>query len=133
MKIKRPWTFDANATYVIAGGLGGIGRSTANWMAQRGAKNLILLSRLGVSNDEARGLVRGLHRQGVRVEVPRCDIAVYGSLKHTLDALQSQMPPIKGCIQSAMVLRVSFHYKSPCSVVYMLIIHPSDRTRYLET
>ena len=107
MKIKRAWNFNVNATYVIAGGLGGIGRRSASWMAQRGAKNLILLSRSGVSNDEARELVDSLLRQGVRVEVPRCDIADFASLKHALDCLQCQMPPIKGCIQSAMVLRVS--------------------------
>ncbi|KAB8278611.1 hypothetical protein BDV30DRAFT_233574 [Aspergillus minisclerotigenes] len=105
MKVMRTWNFDTNATYVIAGGLGGIGRSTASWMAQRGAKNLILISRSGVSNDEAQELVDSLHKQGVWVEVPRCDIADFNSLKEVFASLQGQMPPIKGCIQSAMVLR----------------------------
>ncbi|KAE8372689.1 hypothetical protein BDV26DRAFT_273649 [Aspergillus bertholletiae] len=105
VKMRRAWIFDTNATYVIAGGLGGIGRSTASWMAQRGVKNLILLSRSGVSSDEARELVDRLHKQGVRVEVPSCDIADFNALKEVLASLQGQMPPIKGCIQSAMVLR----------------------------
>ncbi|KAJ5672272.1 hypothetical protein N7507_001399 [Penicillium longicatenatum] len=105
LKVKRTWDFDAHSSYVIAGGLGGIGRSTARWMAQRGAKYLIFLSRSGVSNDEGRDLVDSLYKQGVTVEAPRCDIADFDKLKHTLNSLESRMPPIKGCIQSAMVLR----------------------------
>ncbi|KAJ6150676.1 hypothetical protein N7470_007270 [Penicillium chermesinum] len=105
LKTKSTWKFDTNATYVIAGGLGGIGRSTASWMAQREAKNLILLSRSGISNDEGWELVDNLRKQGVRVEVPCCDITDFASLKQVLDSLQRRVPPIKGCIQSAMVLR----------------------------
>jgi short-subunit dehydrogenase len=76
-------------------------------MADRGAKNLVLLSRSGVTNGEARELVDNLRKQGTRVEVPSCDIADVDSLKETLDKISQTMPPIKGCIQSAMVLRVS--------------------------
>ncbi|KAE8353277.1 hypothetical protein BDV28DRAFT_110952 [Aspergillus coremiiformis] len=105
LRVKRSWQFDKNATYVIAGGLGGIGRSTASWMANRGAKNLVLLSRSGIIKEEARKLVESLRKQGTRVEAPICDIANYDSLKEALDSIGSSMPPIKGCIQSAMVLR----------------------------
>jgi hypothetical protein len=75
-------------------------------MAERGAKNLVLLSRSGVTNEEERELVDSLRKQGTRVEVPLCDIADFGSLKETLDRVSRTMPPIKGSIQSAMVLRV---------------------------
>ncbi|PWY83393.1 KR-domain-containing protein, partial [Aspergillus heteromorphus CBS 117.55] len=41
---KPLYTFPANASYIIAGGLGGLGRSFARWMASRGARYPILLS-----------------------------------------------------------------------------------------
>ncbi|KAA8651304.1 Type I Polyketide synthases (Type I PKS) [Aspergillus tanneri] len=105
LKLQRTWKFNDHATYIIAGGLGGIGRSTARWMAARGAKNLVLLSRSGISNDEARELVDSLRKQGTRVEVPLCNIAQFNSVKDVIDEISTTMPPIKGCIQSAMVLR----------------------------
>ncbi|KAL3469693.1 KR-domain-containing protein [Aspergillus californicus] len=44
--IPRPaYTFAANACYLTAGGLGGLGRCIARWMVRRGACHLILLSR----------------------------------------------------------------------------------------
>ncbi|KAM0168080.1 hypothetical protein ACHAPF_011356 [Botrytis cinerea] len=107
--LRKPlnWTFSENATYIIAGGLGGIGRSTAQWMADRGAKNLVLLSRYGPTSEEASQCVAKLQAQGVRVEIPQCDIADFKSLELVLNCIRRTMPLIKGCIQSAMVLRSS--------------------------
>ncbi|KAG8412859.1 hypothetical protein J3459_013734 [Metarhizium acridum] len=42
-----------NATYVIAGGLGSLGRSLASYMAESGAKNIVFLSRSGASDPKA--------------------------------------------------------------------------------
>lgn len=42
--------FKPNMIYVIAGGLGGFGLEFADWMALRGAKNLMLNSTKGISN-----------------------------------------------------------------------------------
>ncbi|KAF2106989.1 polyketide synthase-like protein [Lophiotrema nucula] len=98
--------FDANATYLIAGAFGGIGKSVAKWMVTKGARNLVLPSRSqvqGADNDRA-ALVKELREEGARVEAPLCDIAIRAQLKQTLEALED-MPPIKGCIQSAMVLK----------------------------
>ncbi|RDW93799.1 type I polyketide synthase [Aspergillus mulundensis] len=104
LNVHRPWSFDANATYVIAGGLGGIGRATARWMANRGAKNLLLLSR-SRPNTEAQQVIEAMENDGVHVEVRACDISDFERLKVVLEDIGRTMPPIKGCIQSAMVLR----------------------------
>lgn len=103
-------------------------------MAQRGAKNLIFLSRSGASNAEARELLESLQKLGVRVEAPKCDISDFDSLESVLIELRSQMPPIKGCIQSSMVLRVSGHSASgpsheTDSILTSLI---SNRTKCME-
>lgn len=57
----RPsWHFDENATYVIAGGLGGLGRSIARRMGTRKAKRLMLLSCSGARGEAALTLLQEL-------------------------------------------------------------------------
>ncbi|KAK4242263.1 hypothetical protein C8A03DRAFT_40391 [Achaetomium macrosporum] len=106
--LKTRYHFDPNASYLISGGVGGLGRSIARWMASRGARYLILLSRSGLSTPAAQNLANELARQGVKVAAPPCDVsdadALRAALAHCAD---ESMPPIKGCIQAAMVLRDS--------------------------
>lgn len=75
-------------------------------MASRGAKNLILLSRRGPRTQEALDLVNELRNDGVCVETPTCDITHLESLLETLKQCAETMPPIEGCVQSSMVLKV---------------------------
>lgn len=101
------YSFNPNASYVIAGGLGGIGRRLAAWIASRGAKHLILLSRSGPSkSDSAMKLLGDLRARGIHVVTPQCDIADAQSLRDTISRATRSMPPIRGCIQSSMVLKV---------------------------
>ncbi|KAF2006636.1 putative polyketide synthase [Amniculicola lignicola CBS 123094] len=93
-----------NATYLIAGGLGGLGRSAARWMVSRGARHLILLSRKGPRTEKAIKFVADLRREGINVRTPSCDITSVESL-HTALEQCSDMPPIQGCMQSSMVLK----------------------------
>ena len=44
--------------------------------------------------------------QGIQVEAPACDVTSKVSLKAVLEKSQVTMPPIKGCIQASMVLKV---------------------------
>ncbi|KAH7398734.1 polyketide synthase-like protein [Phaeosphaeria sp. MPI-PUGE-AT-0046c] len=100
--------FDPEATYILAGGFGGIGQSVAQWMVRNGAKYLILPSRTQVdgSGSSREDFVKTLRSQGADVRVPVCDIAERVALEQTLHDL-AHMPPIKGCIQAAMVVRDS--------------------------
>ena len=91
---------------MIAGGLGGLGRSMAHWLASRDARYLILLSRSGPKASAAKELIAGLKNQGVYVEAPKCDITDITMLKLVLADCSKRMPPIKGCIQSSMVVIV---------------------------
>lgn len=106
LKSRPSFQLDADATYVIAGGFGGIGRATARWMADRNAKHLILLSRSGAQSESAQKLVGELQKKGVRVEAPSCDVTDLDRLKEVFTDLKD-MPPIKGCVQASLVQRVS--------------------------
>lgn len=104
---KPDYSFDANATYLIAGGLGGLGRCIARWMVRRGTSNLLLLSRSG-PGPKAQALLDELRLKGARVETPICDVTDTSSIVRMLDDYRKILPPIKGCIQCSMVLKVSF-------------------------
>ncbi|RDA88663.1 hypothetical protein CP532_4032 [Ophiocordyceps camponoti-leonardi (nom. inval.)] len=105
--VRRPgWRFRPDASYLIAGGLGGIGRALLRWMARRGARNLIVPSRSAVSTPVATQLVAELESQGVRMATPRCDVACPRQLAKALADCEAEgMPPIRGCIQAAMELQ----------------------------
>ncbi|KAL3488130.1 hypothetical protein BJX62DRAFT_253516 [Aspergillus germanicus] len=103
----RPFPdFDPNATYVIAGGFGGLGRSICRSMVSRGARHLLILSRSGTRNELARELVKELSALGARVHAPVCDISKTEALQKVLvECNILGMPRIRGCIQCTMVLR----------------------------
>ena len=101
------YRFDGNATYVIAGGFGGLGRSIARWMVRWGARHLLLLSRSGPTNPDACELLEELAAKNVIVVAPSCDISDEKDVASLLQTCSQTMPPIKGCIQGSMVLKVS--------------------------
>jgi hypothetical protein len=101
------YDFEANATYVVAGGFGGSALSFVRWMAAKGAKNFLLLSRSGPKSPAAQQLLGDLRATGVRVEHPHCDISKEEEVKAALGNAAKDMPPVKGCIQGCLVLEVS--------------------------
>lgn len=102
-KLEPTYYFDENATYLIAGGLGGLGRSIAQWMVNRHAKHLILLSRFQQQSEAAKIILKQFAAQGIEVATPFCDVSKEEELRSALEQCKS-MPPIKGCIQASMIL-----------------------------
>lgn len=62
----RVW-FNPEKTYIITGGLGGFGLELAFWMSERGAKNLVLTSRSGVTTGYQRRMLHRLKKEGLEV------------------------------------------------------------------
>ncbi|CAM1501901.1 Fc.00g038850.m01.CDS01 [Cosmosporella sp. VM-42] len=101
---KTGYRFNPDASYLIVGGFGGLGRSLARRMASQGAKHLILLSRSGATGSDAEKLINELKDSGVSVEAAACDITKGDNLKERLETILRRKPPIRGVIQAAMVL-----------------------------
>src|SRR5690606_24687098 len=53
-------TLSDNATYLVTGGLSGFGLRTAHWLANKGARHLVLISRSGAVSEEAQTAVQDL-------------------------------------------------------------------------
>ena len=94
---------DPQATYFLAGGLGGLGRSIATWMVERGARSLIFLSRSAGLNESDQAFFAELESMG-------CGISTVAGMTQNMEdvrkAISSASSPIKGVMQLAMVLRV---------------------------
>ena len=101
------------ASYLITGGTGGIGRSVTRWLALQGAKNIILASRSGMSQIGTRELVEELQAMGVEVLVYSCDIREEKQVSKMVSYVQETMPPICGVIHGAMVVQVSVIFTTP--------------------
>lgn len=92
----------------------------AKWLVHElGAKSLILISRSGMDATGAAEAVETLRRPGVAITVRKCDVADRESLAAVLHDCGQSLPPIRGVIQGAMVLKVSRETTS--------ITPPSDR------
>ncbi|KAH7002225.1 short chain dehydrogenase-domain-containing protein [Ilyonectria destructans] len=100
-----------SSTYLITGGLGGLGRAIAPWMVQKGAKNIVLVSRNAQSHPGAASLMQQAKANGCNLQVQNCDVSEENSLLELLGDCAHTMPPIRGVVAGAIVLNASFH---PC-------------------
>ncbi|KAI9705383.1 MAG: hypothetical protein M1820_005213 [Bogoriella megaspora] len=102
-----------DASYVLVGGVGGIGRSIAHWMADHGARNLVVLSRSAGDVQKTASFVAGLREVGCRVVPMACDVASKDDLERVLGTCEKDenLPPIRGILNGAMALRDSFFNK----------------------
>ncbi|KAL8631914.1 hypothetical protein Q9189_002390 [Teloschistes chrysophthalmus] len=96
---------EANGSYLITGGTGGLGRSITRWLAGQGARHIILASRSGIQQKGVSELVTELKAIDVEVVVKQCNIADAAQVQSMIDDVNKTMPPIRGIIHGAMALR----------------------------
>ena len=95
---------DPQATYVVTGGLGGFGLRTAQWLVEKGAKNLALLSRRGANSEEAQQALIHFEQQGVHVAAIACDVTQSTDVAAAFAQIKATKAPIKGIIHAATVI-----------------------------
>ncbi|KAK3302616.1 polyketide synthase [Chaetomium strumarium] len=93
-----------NATYILVGGTGGLGRSMARWMVAKGARTIVLVSRSGSVTGKVKELVDELGAVGANIVVRRCNVANRAEVDELINGL-SDLPPIQGVVHGTMVLR----------------------------
>lgn len=82
-------------------------------MADRGARNLIVLSRSALAQEKAIPFVAEMDKVGCKVRAVGCDISDPCQLEAALAICAREMPPISGVIQGAMVLQVGSQLPYP--------------------
>jgi NADPH:quinone reductase-like Zn-dependent oxidoreductase/acyl carrier protein len=89
--------------HIVIGGVGGFGLAAAEWLADLGARKLVLVSRSGCPSAEATAAIESLRERGVDVRVEPCDVAVQNDLAALLDRIRAGAE-IAGIIHAAMVI-----------------------------
>ncbi|PSN67767.1 lovastatin nonaketide synthase [Corynespora cassiicola Philippines] len=97
--------FKQDATYILIGGTGGLGRGMARWMASKGAKHIVLISRSGSATGPVKILVDDLAQIDVHVAVHSCNVARKEDVDALLQTKLTGLPPIRGVIHGAMILK----------------------------
>ncbi len=108
----------ADRTYLISGGLGGVGLEIASWLVKQGARHLALTSRrqlperavwseLSDTSDEYHrtSAVSALERLGAKVYLPVTDVSDSRQVRSMFARLAGEAPPICGIIHAAGVIK----------------------------
>eukprot|EP00058_Branchiostoma_floridae_P024610 XP_002610100.1 hypothetical protein BRAFLDRAFT_89867 [Branchiostoma floridae] len=97
---------EANGTYLITGGFGGVGQSLARWLVDHGAKHIALLSRNGCKTAENVHSVEYMESKGGKVYTYEADVSNKTSLTNVLNHLRADpsVPALKGIFHLAAVI-----------------------------
>jgi acyl transferase domain-containing protein/NAD(P)-dependent dehydrogenase (short-subunit alcohol dehydrogenase family) len=95
--------FRADGTYLITGGLRGLGLEVARFLIERGACSLFLAGRRG-ADASAEERVAALRRAGASVDVVQADVSDRAQVSRLLARIDSHSPPLRGIFHSAGVL-----------------------------
>ncbi len=93
----------ANGTYLLTGGLGGLGLSVAQWLVDRGARALVLLGRSSPS-PQALATLDQLRAGGASLLLAQADVADPAALAAVLEDIARTLPPLRGIFHAAGVL-----------------------------
>ncbi|KAI0187296.1 polyketide synthase [Xylaria flabelliformis] len=111
VKVARPSyvlpRLDANATYIVAGGLGDLGQRFLRLMAKAGARYLVTLSRSGASPAQHASIEKELRSSSPEclLRCIKCDVSRESSIRAaSAEIAAAGLPPIKGVIQASLVL-----------------------------
>ncbi len=96
-------TVQKNGTYLVTGGLAGLGPVVALWLAERGAGRLVLVSRRGATS-QTEPLLQQLRASGADVVAETLDVSDEAGLRIVLERLRNSGPPLRGIVHSAGVL-----------------------------
>ena len=90
-------------TYLVTGGLGGIGCALAGWLAERGAGAIVLNGRRPPDPEVAEA-IEALRERGVTVQVEIADVTDAAAVDLMLERIDATLPPLAGVIHSVGVL-----------------------------
>ena len=98
--------FKPNKCYIIIGGLGGFGLELANWMIERGATNLVLTSRSGLTIPYQKLRVKYFRELGINVKISQKDVSDLNEARDLIKyaAHMGRAQGLGGIFNVAMVL-----------------------------
>jgi NAD(P)-dependent dehydrogenase (short-subunit alcohol dehydrogenase family)/acyl carrier protein len=100
---RRAPPIHSGASYLITGGLGGLGLALCQSLVERGARQLVLASRSGASAG-ATACVERLRARGVTLLCASLDVGQPLELAALLERIRRELPPLDGVFHAAGVI-----------------------------
>ncbi|KAH8907448.1 ketoacyl-synt-domain-containing protein [Coniochaeta sp. PMI_546] len=91
-------------TYIVAGGLGGLGLDVVKWLIDHGARHVIILSRSRDHGQDTREYLEALRKPGIRISIRVTDICCWDSCLTAFREINSKYS-VGGIVQAAAVLK----------------------------
>jgi len=101
-QVNREVSIRADATYLITGGLGGLGLQFARWIVERGALHLVLLAR-SPAGEKVQKTIDQLKADGAKIIIAQVDVAEKADLQNVLSSIEPGFP-LRGIIHAAGVV-----------------------------
>ncbi len=95
--------FRSDASYLITGGLRGLGLVVAEWMSTHGAHNLVLTSR-NAPSEATEAVLNRIQQSGINILIVTADVSDAHGAANVFDRINKIMPPLRGIIHAAGVL-----------------------------
>jgi microcystin synthetase protein McyG len=95
--------FGSEASYLITGGLRGVGMEVASWMVRRGARHLVLAAR-SAPDARASAAIAAMQSAGARILVQQLDVSDASAVEAVLARIAQELPPLRGVMHAAGVL-----------------------------
>ncbi|MDE5085943.1 MAG: beta-ketoacyl reductase, partial [Trichodesmium sp. St16_bin2-tuft] len=102
-EFSQDLSLSSDGSYLITGGLGALGLHTAQWLVEKGAKNIVLTGRRPPTEKVSES-IKQLEETGCQVRVLLGDVSVEADIGRILEQIQTSMPALKGIIHAAGVL-----------------------------
>ncbi|MFI9237289.1 SDR family NAD(P)-dependent oxidoreductase [Streptomyces sp. NPDC053079] len=99
-----PTPVDPDGTYLVVGGLSGLGARTALHLAERGARHLALVGRRGVDTPEAPEVLARLAAREASVSVHAADVTDADAMRTLLRRIDATGHPLRGIVHAALHL-----------------------------
>ncbi|MGD9732148.1 MAG: type I polyketide synthase [Desulfamplus sp.] len=90
-------------TYLITGGLGGLGLAVARWLAEKNAGCIVLVGRKEPSK-EVMQEIEDLRKNGINIELRYADMTNSDQVESMISDVIYKLPPLKGVIHAAGLL-----------------------------
>ncbi len=90
-------------TYLVTGGMGGIGCEVARWLAENGATTIVLNGRRA-PDPEAVEVIKELRERGVDIRVEIADVTDFAAVDEMLARIEETLPALGGVVHSVGVL-----------------------------
>jgi acyl transferase domain-containing protein/acyl carrier protein len=96
-------SLNADRTYLITGGLGGLGVLVAQWLVAKGARHLLLVGR-SAPHPETQTCLAALERAGAKLCIAQVDITSAAAVGRLLKDSAREQPPLAGIFHAAGIV-----------------------------